>query len=310
MKGFSRTFALSGALAAGVFVPQAGAWSGGIRWLIMGILFLFFLQMKWSELRVEGRHWWLLGANVAMGFAGFGLGWLSGWRDVAWGLFFAGFAPTATAASVVMVFLRGRADFVVSGFLVTNLGMAALAPFLLPMVLGRETPGLFWHVLESVRVIICAPMAAACLVRRVWKRAGEFARVCGDVSFGLWVAALFLVMANASVFLRGHAEVPLGELVWLAAGSLLVCAGNFALGALIGGKEFRREGSQVLGQKNTSLMIFLALTYANPLAALGPTFYVVWHNVWNSLQMARPARGGKFQKPKPNAKPLTTDWHG
>jgi BASS family bile acid:Na+ symporter len=29
------------------------------------------------------------------------------------------------------------------------------------------------------------------------------------------------------------------------------------------------------------------MTYANPLVALGPTFYVLWHNLWNSWQLHR-----------------------
>ncbi len=54
---------------------------------------------------------------------------------------------------------------------------------------------------------------------------------------------------------------------------------------MIGGREFAREASQSLGQKNTSFTIYLALTYANPLVALGPTCYVLWHNLWNSWQL-------------------------
>lgn len=65
---------------------------------------------------------------------------------------------------------------------------------------------------------------------------------------------------------------------------------NFLLGYAVGGKGLRRESSQTLGQKNTSLTIYLALIYANPLAALGPTFYVFWHNAWNALQLYLHAR--------------------
>jgi BASS family bile acid:Na+ symporter len=31
----------------------------------------------------------------------------------------------------------------------------------------------------------------------------------------------------------------------------------------------------------------LALTYATPLVALGPTIYVLWHNLWNAWQLYR-----------------------
>ena len=71
-----------------------------------------------------------------------------------------------------------------------------------------------------------------------------------------------------------------------------ICALNFLLGAWIGGKEFRREASQALGQKNTTFTIYLAMVYANPLVALGPTFYVLWHNLWNSFQLYWAERRG------------------
>jgi BASS family bile acid:Na+ symporter len=59
---------------------------------------------------------------------------------------------------------------------------------------------------------------------------------------------------------------------------------------VIGGREFPREASQSLGQKNTTFTIYLALAYASPVVALGPTFYVIWHNLWNSWQLHRAPR--------------------
>jgi BASS family bile acid:Na+ symporter len=73
----------------------------------------------------------------------------------------------------------------------------------------------------------------------------------------------------------------------VAALSLLTCIASFTLGRLIGGRAFAPEASQALGQKNTTFTIYLAMTYANPLVALGPTFYVLWHNLWNSWQLHR-----------------------
>ena len=63
-----------------------------------------------------------------------------------------------------------------------------------------------------------------------------------------------------------------------------------ALGRMIGGKSFAQEASQSLGQKNTTFTIYLALTYANPLVAFGPTSYVLWHNLWIAWQLHLQAR--------------------
>ncbi len=74
-------------------------------------------------------------------------------------------------------------------------------------------------------------------------------------------------------------------MVEIAVLTAVLCAVNFILGALVSPKRYRREGSQTLGQKNTMLTLYLAMTFANPLVALGPTFYVVCHNTWNACQL-------------------------
>ena len=42
---------------------------------------------------------------------------------------------------------------------------------------------------------------------------------------------------------------------------------------------------QALGQKNTVLAIWMAVTYLNPLSSVGPGSYVVWQNIINSWQL-------------------------
>jgi len=283
--GLLRTVALVAAMLLGVLLPQAHAAAAAIRWIIMAMLFLVFLETRLSREAIQRSHLVLLAANLAMGFAAWGLGWLVGGREVALAAFFAGITPTATAAPVVMNFLRGRADYVIAALLLTNLAVAALVPGLLPVVLGRATPQAFVEVLGTVALVVFVPLGAAWLLRALHAGAAAWPRHLRNVSFGLWVLALFLVTANASYFLRQHPEFPRRVLAEIAATTLAVCAANFALGRVIGGRAFAREASQALGQKNTSFTIYLALVYANPLVALGPTTYVIWHNLWNSWQL-------------------------
>ncbi len=285
--GLLRTVALVAAMLLGVLLPQAHAAAFAIPWLIMGMLFLVFLETRLSREAVQRSHLVLLAANLAMGFAAWGAGWLVGGREVALAAFFAGITPTAAAAPVVTNFLRGRVDYVVAAFVLTNGAIAVLAPGLLPLVLGRATPEAFVQVLGTVAVVVFGPFGAAWLLRTLVAGAAAWPRALRNVSFGMWVLALFLITANASAFLRRHPELPRGVLGEIAATTMAVCAANFALGRLIGGRRFPREASQALGQKNTSLTIYLALVYANPLVALGPTTYVIWHNLWNSWQLHR-----------------------
>lgn len=288
--GFARTAAILSALTLGALLPQAHVLAGAIRWLVMTMLFLVFLQTRLSRAALSSRHLTLLAANVAVGFAAWSLGSLVGGRDVALAGFFCGITPTAIAAPVIISFLRGRVDFVIAAFLLTNVAIAALLPLLLPIVLGRATPEAFGQVLGSVGLVVFTPMAAAWIMRALYPPAAAWPVRLRNASFGMWVVSMFLISANASDFIRRNADTPQRLLVEIAAISLVVCVASFALGRVIGGREFAREASQSLGQKNTTFTIYLALAYASPVVALGPTFYVVWHNVWNSWQLHRAGR--------------------
>ncbi len=289
LTGLYRTLALIGAMLAGVLVPQAHVAAPLIRWLVIGMLFIVFLQVKLSRSALHRSHGWLLTANVAMAFVGWAIGAAVGGPEVALAGFFTGLAPTAIAAPVIISFLRGRVEYVVASFVLGNLAIAALSPVILPPVLGRISPADFGSVLGTVCIIVFAPMGAALLLRRVHPPAAGWPARLRTLSFSMWVVTLFLVSANASHFIRLQ-SVPPTLLLLIAATSLAVCILNFALGHRIGGPHFAREASQSLGQKNTTFTIYLALLYATPVVALGPTCYVVWHNLWNSWQLHRAGR--------------------
>lgn len=301
MIGLARTFAILGAILLGGLLPQAHALAWGIRWLVMAMLFLVFLQTRLSRTSLRPSHLVLLAANIALGFVGWALGWLVGGRDIALAAFFCGITPTAIAAPVIISFLRGNVEYVVATFLLTNVAIAALIPALLPFVLGRATPEAFAQVCGSVGLVVFVPMFGAWLLRALYPPAAEWPARLRNVSFGMWNTSLFLISANASHFLRQHTEVPHRVLLEIAATSLGVCVINFAVGRVIGGRTFAREASQGLGQKNTTFTIYLAMTYATPLVALGPTFYVIWHNVWNSWQLHRIARAKPAAAKSPSA---------
>jgi len=285
--GFFRTLALLTALLGGVLVPQAHVAIGAVRWIIMGMLFFVFLQLRFSRAAVQRSHATLLFANLAFGAFGFAAGWFLGGRNVALAGFFAGITPTAAAAPVITGFLKGRVEYVVTAFMLSNLSVAALLPWILPWFLGQATPDLFTHVAGTVGLLVFLPLSLAVALRRVYPPACDWPKRVSAWSFAAWNISLFIITANASHFLRHQTEIPARQTWTVAALSAAICALSFAVGRVIGGKEFPREASQSLGQKNTSFTIYVALTYTNPLVALGPTCYVLWHNLWNSWQLSR-----------------------
>lgn len=288
--GLARTAAILVAFLLGALIPQAHAFSNAIQGLIMGMLFLVFLGTTWTRRTLRRSHAFLLAANLLMGLLGYALGHLAGGRDVALAGFFAGIAPTAAAAPVIISFMRRDVAYVTASFVITNLSVAALLPFILPWVLGSVDATLFLRVAGSVSLLIFAPLLLASFVRKLHPPASAWPARLRDVSFGAWMLTLFLVMANASHFVRTQAGTPRTILLEIALVSLAVCAANFALGRLLGGRTYAAEASQSLGQKNTSFTLWLALAYASPLVALGPACYILWHNLWNGWQLHRVSR--------------------
>ena len=289
----ARTAAILVAFLLGALIPQAHAAAGAIPWLIMGMLFLVFLGTTWTRQSLHRSQFTLLAANLLMAFVGLAAGGLVGGRNVALAGFFAGIAPTAAAAPVIVSFMRRDVAYVTAAFLLTNVVIAALLPVLLPWVLGEVDGALFGRIAASVALLIFAPMALSLFVRRMHPPAAAWPGRLRDVSFGAWMATLFLVMANASHFLRTQAGVSPVVLLEIAVVTMGICAANFALGRRIGGRTHAAEASQSLGQKNTSFTLYLALTYASPLVALGPTCYILWHNLWNAWQLHRVHRPKK-----------------
>jgi BASS family bile acid:Na+ symporter len=47
---------------------------------------------------------------------------------------------------------------------------------------------------------------------------------------------------------------------------------------------------QAFGQKNTSLGVWMAQMYLDPLASLGAAAYIIWQNLFNSVQLFYAAR--------------------
>ena len=317
MRSQIKTIALFGVFAAGFFCPQASAFKFLIRYLIALMMFFSLLKLRPARRPLRREHAVIFLVNVLLGVGAWAVFFLSGCRTAAEMAFFTGIAPTGTAAGVVTGLLGGRRDFVISSCVATNLGMAFLLPFLIPLVTGMESAGIFLRVAGDLAFVLGLPFFAAFLCRTALTKppscpfasrksseegllrglpcrtaeavsAGLF-RYSGDISFYLWCVTIFLIIANASSFLRARSR-GWQEAVAAAAISLVLCFLGFSLGRCIGGRKRSLECGQALGQKNTTLTLYLALVYAAPAAALGPAFYVIWHNSWNALQLWKRTR--------------------
>ena len=136
------------------------------------------------------------------------------------------------------------------------------------------------------------------------------------IPFYLWVASIVVLMAVVTRTVIENIHYTLSVIPYLLVGSFFACLIQFSLGKLIGwwlpapskGKDYQDvlinpaaapktmqgvssiTAGQAFGQKNTSLGVWMAQTYLDPLSALGAAAYIIWQNIFNSAQLALAAR--------------------
>ncbi len=290
--GSFKSLVIPAAIAAGILSHGwLHAAAPALKYLVALMLFLTFarLELHWRIFRP--LHASLVAAQFAVALAAYAV-MLPFGPDLAMAAFMAGVTPTATAAPVITALLGGEIGFATAAVIGSNLATALIVPFLLPLLVQPEIPHAgavpVWRMLAEVLGVIALPLLASQLLRRFLPAANERLGRFQPASFFLWAAVLAIVCAKSAHFLMdGGQKVQPSILGALAGMTAAVCAVNFTLGRLLGGRRFSLEAGQALGQKNTAFTIWIALTFINPLAALGPTFYVVWHNLFNSWQLWR-----------------------
>ncbi len=273
-KGLSLLFAM----LIGALVPQAYVFSYLIQHLLVVMLFFAFLDIKF---KFQKSVLWVLLANVTLAFVAY-LALVPFDLMLALAAFMTAIAPTAIAAPVIIGFIQREVDYVVASVVLTNLASAFVVPMALPFLIGMQIRISIWDVLQPVLIVMFVPLILAQLTKLFPSAAQGIIRKGKAISFPVWLVNLFIISANASNFLRNDHTGSLSTLWIIAIVSLIICIVNFGIGALLGGRSHRQEASQSLGQKNLSFVIWIALTFINPLVALGPMFYILYHHIFNS----------------------------
>lgn len=263
--------------------------------LIFTMLLITYCKVKLSEFRVTRLSWMLLtvqiigGLGVYMALRPYG-------ESLAQAGFICVFCPTATAAPVITGMLGGSVPRLATFSLVSNFTVALTAPVIFTLMGAHgqgmtdmsfaETTGLI-----SLKVVplILGPLVLAMGMRVVTPRAHKALATHQGLSFYIWAVSLFIVVGKAVSYILVHVGEPgaSGSLMAAMTGvSLVVCCLQFYIGRRVGGYcGDKIAGAQGLGQKNTVLAIWMALTFLNPVSSVGASAYVAWQNTINSIQL-------------------------
>lgn len=259
---------------------------------IFAMLLLTFCKVSPSGLKPRRLHFWLL--LIQLGGALLVYISLRSFSELwAQAVMVCVICPTATSAAIITAKLGGSAASVSSYVLLANVGVAVVVPLFFPLIGSHpEVPFMqsFMLILSRVALLLICPILLAWFLRHCLPRVHATLTGFHELAFYLWAIALCIVTSQIMDSLLNQ-PADLFTTAFIAVLTLIVCCLQFYVGKRLGSiYNDRISGGQSLGQKNTVLAIWMAHTYLNPLAAIGPGFYVLWQNMINSWQLWKKRR--------------------
>ena len=260
-------------------------------YLIFIMLFITYCKLTPHDFKPSKFELCLLGVQILLATLAYGLTFF--WNHtLAEGLFICFFIPTATAAPVITAMLGGSISKVATYSLLCNAFIAIVGPIVLaamgdhPEITFSQS---FLLILKQVFPLILLPLALAMALRKFLPKLHNIVVEKQQISFYCWCVSLIIVVGSCVSFaIRNWTPESTSTMILLALGALIACVSQFKIGRKIG-RTFGDtvSGGQSLGQKNTVLAVWLALTYLNPMASIAPAAYVAWQNIVNSWQLMR-----------------------
>lgn len=197
--------------------------------------------------------------------------------------------PAASASPVVIGMLGGNVALAAGYVLYITVAIAFIAPLFFSIIapMGASFWLSVWHILQGVLPLILIPLVVSFGLRYRLPRVHASLMRYSVVAFWLWVVSLSLIIAKVVHYmsLEPRSEIP--TMILLALGGLVACLIQFGIGKLMS-KRFLGESitlGQSLGQKNSSLAIWMAQAYLNPLSGVAMAAYSIWQNIINALQL-------------------------
>lgn len=277
-------------IAGGLIGDYARGLTPIIPYIISAMLFMTFLSVRPLDIVWKRSHFYLLGLHIVLGIIGYIATYPLG-SELQNAALICLMMPAATASPAIVQALGGRPGYVIGYILLSHIFIVLIAPSIFPY-LNTTASSDFWQTARSVLHQIFNLVMPAILL--AWGLRYLFPNVMKKISsksginIGLWYLSLVLLMAHivSTSNIMMHTE---RFIAGIACG-LICCVVQFAAGQWMGLRLDNNNHTAIrhaLGQKNTTLGIWLASMYLSPYAVIAAASYVVWQNVLISYFLAR-----------------------
>ncbi len=258
------------------------------QYLIFFMLLISYSKISLKEVRFTSMHGYLLAIQLLGSIIIYAILRIID-PTLAQGVMICILAPTATSAVVITGMLGGNTASLTAYSLLSNFAVALVAPLLF-CFLGSNPEISFFDELTQIAgqvfVLLLLPFIITILIDKFSPKLHHKIQSSQSISFVLWNIALIIVTAKTVQFLLIEGRTHLSTAFLLFFFVFIVCVSQFYLGRKLGRRyNDTIAGGQGLGQKNTILSIWMAQTYLNPLASIGPGAYILWQNIINSYQV-------------------------
>ncbi|WP_200530191.1 bile acid:sodium symporter family protein [Halorubrum sp. LN27] len=221
---------------------------------------------------------WLVMPTLAYALVvALGLPW-----EVGIGLILVGAAPGGTASNVMTYLGRGDVALSVTITTVTTIAAPLVMPAWIVALAGEQISVTFAQLSETIVWVVLVPVVAGLALRLLLDRyAPTVAKVGLSVFPAVSVVAIVAIVA-AVVGLNVENILTAGALVVVAVvlHNGLGLGAGYGVGKLTGMAEDRaRACAFEVGLQNSGLAVALATAFFDPIAALIPALFSVWHNV-------------------------------
>lgn len=292
MKNHIRSIILPIAMLLAVLLHQyCGAVYFLAPYLVFTMLFMAYTAIDVKKMRISRLIVCLIVVQTILTVGFFGILKLIGLSEVICdSVLVCCLTPVAASVVVVSCALGASRETVTAFTIIDNLYIAILAPALFSLI-GTGQQELtyfqsFWKILCRISPQIVFPFFAAMFTQFCMPRLNAAIVEIKGYSLYVWATTLTIILGKTYDDVI-TAPDPQWELVAiLTIISAVLCAILFSVGKHLGERHGEKiAGGQVLGQKNTSFGIWMAIEYLSPMSAVAPALYSVWQNFFNSYQM-------------------------